>query len=286
MLLGIDITIIALATAAAADTYPEEESAPSVLHLDRFPGWQYAPAPMKEGAEVMYETYGVRPQSAPFWALEHAMDNMEDIGLRPARAWSPKHRYDDAAFERHPSVTFRHHPHRRARAARSTTSPVHARAAVMPKLRLPMAQRRAQVDLARVTPRLAAVHMSHATAAGWLRSAGLRTTSTGNCVSRHMHHCTSLDSVRTGTITRVIQLKRASGCPIMVTGGTEAGHAPGQFSHGNGYKLDIGHNACIDRHIRKNHDRIGTRGDGSPLYRSASGTTFADESDHWDILFR
>jgi hypothetical protein len=128
--------------------------------------------------------------------------------------------------------------------------------------------------------------MSHTTATGWLKSAGLRTQSTGNCTSKHMRHCTSLDKVRTGTIARVIALKQQSRCPIMVTGGTESGHAPGHYSHGNGYKLDISHNRCIDRYITKNHRKAGVRSDGARLYRSRSGTTFADESDHWDILFR
>ncbi|MCK2214158.1 hypothetical protein MF672_010190 [Actinomadura sp. ATCC 31491] len=144
----------------------------------------------------------------------------------------------------------------------------------------------ARVDLTRVLPRQAAVRMSHAIANGWLRSAGLRTKSTGNCASKHQHHCTSLDKVRTGTVARIIQLKQESRCPIMVTGGTEEGHAPGRFSHGNGYKLDISHNSCIDHYITKNHKKSGVRGDGARLYRSASGTTFADEIDHWDILFR
>ncbi|TMS00446.1 hypothetical protein [Nonomuraea basaltis] len=164
--------------------------------------------------------------------------------------------------------------------------PMRTGAVRTPQTRHHPARKRARVDLTRVVPRQAAVPMSHATAAGWLKSAGLRTRSTGHCTSKHLHHCTSLDSVRTGTIARVIELKRESHCPIMVTGGTEAGHAPGHYSHGNGYKLDISHNPCIDRYITKNHDRAGVRSDGAPLYRSSSGTTFADESDHWDILFR
>jgi hypothetical protein len=130
------------------------------------------------------------------------------------------------------------------------------------------------------------MHMSHALATDWLRSGGVRMKSTGNCSSKHVHHCTSLDSVRTGTIARMIELKRESGCPIMVTGGTEAGHAPGQYSHGNGYKIDISHNACVDRYITRYHAKAGVRSDGARLYRSGSGTVFANESDHWDILFR
>ncbi|MEV1239303.1 hypothetical protein [Nonomuraea sp. NPDC049750] len=145
---------------------------------------------------------------------------------------------------------------------------------------------KADVDLARVKPRYATVHMSHALAADWLRDEGLRTHSSGHCTSKQVYRCTSLEDVRTSTISRVIGIKRQSGCPVLVTGGTEAGHAPGPYSHGNGYKLDITHNPCIDRYITKNHDKSGIRGDGAALYRAPSGTVFADEVDHWDILFR
>ncbi|MEU7862283.1 hypothetical protein [Nonomuraea sp. NPDC049141] len=148
------------------------------------------------------------------------------------------------------------------------------------------AQKTAGVDLTRVKPRAATVHLSHALAADWLRDEGLRTKSSGHCTNRNLFHCTSLEEVRTSTITRMIELKRQSGCPIMVTGGTETGHAPGRYSHSKGYKLDITHNSCIDRYITKKNEKSGTRGDGAALYRSPSGTVFADEIDHWDILFR
>lgn len=147
-------------------------------------------------------------------------------------------------------------------------------------------QKTAAVDLTRVKPRYATVHMSHALAADWLRDEGLRTKSSGHCTNRNLFHCTSLEDVRTSTVTRVIELKRQSSCPITVTGGTETGHAPGRYSHGKGYKLDITHNSCVDRYITKNNKKTGTRGDGAALYRSPSGTVFADETDHWDILFR
>lgn len=146
--------------------------------------------------------------------------------------------------------------------------------------------RRPAVDLHRARPRHATVHLSHAHASDWLKDAGLRWKSTGNCTSKHLRHCTSLDSVRTRTVAKAVELKRRSRCPITVTGGTEAGHASGRFSHGNGYKLDISHNQCIDRYITKNNHRTGVRSDGATLYRSPSGDIFADEGDHWDILFR
>lgn len=143
-----------------------------------------------------------------------------------------------------------------------------------------------KLNLSRARPRHAMTYLSHNLAAGYLKSAGLRYKSTGGCTSRQVRTCTSLASVRTNTIARVIQLKRESGCPIMVTGGTEVGHAPGRYSHGQGYKLDISKNECINRHIGRTHQMVGHRGDGSALYRSASGTIFANESDHWDIMFR
>jgi hypothetical protein len=44
----------------------------------------------------------------------------------------------------------------------------------------------------------------------------------------------SLDGIRSGTVDGIITLKRASGASITITGGTEAGHAPGTLSHANG----------------------------------------------------
>ncbi|MFG1708271.1 hypothetical protein ACFLIM_34195 [Nonomuraea sp. M3C6] len=292
-LLGIEITIIALASAASAAPHPDGEQEPSSLHQARFPGWQYAPEHMRRAAKDLNDTFGVRPGMVPFMAIEQFMDASREwptVDLEPIRRSPSASLYDDTVRERpatnQPPRVARKQPRPRSAVTKSTRSPLRTGVAAMPKMRPHLAQRRAQVDLTRVMPRQAAVQMSHAIATGWLKSAGLRTKSTGHCTSRHMHHCTSLDSVRTGTIARVIELKRDSGCPIMVTGGTEEGHAPGHFSHGNGYKLDITHNACIDRHITKNQDKAGVRSDGAPLYRSKAGTTFADESDHWDILFR
>ncbi|MGJ6965428.1 hypothetical protein ACSDR0_26330 [Streptosporangium sp. G11] len=121
-----------------------------------------------------------------------------------------------------------------------------------------------------------------------LREAGLTWTSSGKCANRGGPTCTSLEAVRSATVSSAIELKRRSGCPLVVTGGTEVGHAPGPYSHYEGYKLDIKPNACIDRYITKNYPPQGVRGDGARLYgRSAtSGPLFAREADHWDILFR
>ncbi|WP_188189085.1 hypothetical protein [Nonomuraea sp. SYSU D8015] len=307
---GIEITIIALASAASAASHPEVRPAASIMDES---GIDHGSTPaddfMKSFAEAM------RADARELERLLMAEARLEAAADRSlhAHAWpredmrAPQERQEGslATAKTQEQVKTAQQPSQ-ARPADPEDSkagiqaeigdrPLKNRAAVKAMrsttltgaVRMPDARhKRASVDLTRVVPRQAAVRVSHATANDWLKSAGLRTRSTGNCTSKHMHHCTSLDEVRTGTIARVIDLKRESRCPIMVTGGTEAGHAPGHFSHGNGYKLDISHNPCIDRYITRNHDRVGIRSDGAPLYRSGSGTIFADESDHWDILFR
>ncbi|MEO3814365.1 hypothetical protein ABGB17_35665 [Sphaerisporangium sp. B11E5] len=131
------------------------------------------------------------------------------------------------------------------------------------------------------------LRLPHQQAANRLKHAGLGWRSSGNCVDRHRPTCTSLDRVRLGTLWGVVDLKRRSGCRVVVTGGTETGHAHGPRSHGSGYKIDIEHNKCIDRFIRGK--RSGTvRGDGAGLYheyRPTGHTVYADEPSHWDIAF-
>ncbi|MEV4379384.1 hypothetical protein [Streptosporangium sp. NPDC049644] len=132
------------------------------------------------------------------------------------------------------------------------------------------------------------VRLAQADARQRLRAAGLTWSSSGKCANRQGRHCTSLQAVRAATVSDVIELKRRSGCPLVITGGTEVGHAPGPYSHYMGYKLDIKPNTCINRYVTKNYPPQGIRGDGAPLYgeSATSGTLFAREADHWDILFR
>ncbi|MEU8267899.1 hypothetical protein AB0B89_12085 [Sphaerisporangium sp. NPDC049002] len=132
-----------------------------------------------------------------------------------------------------------------------------------------------------------AVRLQHPQAARRLHHAGLGWRSSGHCANRHRHSCTSLASVRLGTLWGLVNLKRRSGCGVVVTGGTEVGHATGPHSHGKGYKIDIEHNKCVDRFIR--NKRMGrVRGDGARLYyerRPQGYTVYANEPSHWDIMF-
>ncbi|WP_344922799.1 hypothetical protein [Streptosporangium oxazolinicum] len=149
--------------------------------------------------------------------------------------------------------------------------------------RAPQAQQAQQAQQARQPTRL-----QQTDAKRLLREAGLTWFSSGKCANRKGPTCTSLEAVRSTTVSSAIELKRRSGCPLVVTGGTEVGHAPGPYSHHEGYKLDIRPNACVNRYITKNYPPQGVRGDGARLYgqSATSGPLFAREANHWDILFR
>jgi hypothetical protein len=119
-----------------------------------------------------------------------------------------------------------------------------------------------------------------------LRANGIGWRSNGRCADRARPVCTSLEGIRWGSLDGLVEFGRESGCPLTVSGGTERGHAPGPYSHGTGYKIDVLPSGCADRHITRRYQRVGARGDGSALYRSPAGVVFAREPDHWDILFR
>lgn len=119
-----------------------------------------------------------------------------------------------------------------------------------------------------------------------LRVAGLRWISSGHCTHRSNPHCTSFDGLQPTTLDGVLRLRESSRCGLVISGGTERGHALGPFSHAAGYKLDVLPNRCINRFVRKHYRRVHTRGDGSALYWAEDRSLFAREPSHWDITFR
>ena len=127
--------------------------------------------------------------------------------------------------------------------------------------------------------------VSQASAASQFSAAGVSWTSSGGCTTRSNPTCTSFDGIRQATIDGGITLKRASGCALTITGGTEVGHASGTYSHYNGYKLDFSRTTCLTGWIHGTYTYIGLRGDGAPMYRAASGNVYADEGSHWDVTF-
>lgn len=116
--------------------------------------------------------------------------------------------------------------------------------------------------------------------------AGVTWSSSGGCTDRNTPTCTSFDGLRQASVDGAITLKGASGCALNITGGTEVGHASGTYSHGTGYKLDFARTACLTDWVHSTYTYQGPRsGDGAPLYKAASGNLYADEGNHWDVVF-
>ncbi|WP_317445573.1 hypothetical protein [Streptomyces collinus] len=135
------------------------------------------------------------------------------------------------------------------------------------------------------TDAFAVTKISQATAESMFRQVGITWSSSGGCTNRNNSTCTSFDQLNLATAQGAQTLKRASGCALNITGGTETGHASGTYSHWNGYKLDYGKNTCVTSYINNTFTYIGLRGDGAPQYRSGSGNIYADEGNHWDVLY-
>ncbi|PWI08973.1 hypothetical protein DIZ27_20025 [Streptomyces sp. NWU339] len=131
----------------------------------------------------------------------------------------------------------------------------------------------------------AATKISHATATSMFREVGITWSSSGNCSNRNVSTCTSFEQLNLATAQGAQTLKRASGCALNVTGGTETGHASGTYSHWNGYKLDYSKYTCLGNYIKNNFAYIGVRGDGARQWRSGSGNIYAEESNHWDVTY-
>src|SRR4051812_26189830 len=117
-----------------------------------------------------------------------------------------------------------------------------------------------------------------------LTSVGVTWTSSGVCSDRNRPSCTSFEGIRAETIDGVRTLRTASGCPVNISGGTETGHTAGTYSHWNGYKVDISHNACIAGYITSRFRALGHTSWGN-RYQAKSGNVYTDEGSHWDIVF-
>lgn len=131
----------------------------------------------------------------------------------------------------------------------------------------------------------AASAITQASAESQLRAAGITWSSSGGCTTRSNSTCTSFDGLRQTSVDGAITLRRASGCALTITGGTEVGHSSGTYSHYNGWKLDFARTTCLTSWVRGTYAYQGLRGDGAPLYKAASGNLYADEGNHWDVTF-
>ncbi len=127
--------------------------------------------------------------------------------------------------------------------------------------------------------------VTQAQAESAFRAAGISWTSSGGCTNRNNSTCTSFEGLRQASVDGAITLKRASGCGLTITGGTETGHASGTYSHWNGYKLDFSRTTCLTNWVHNTYAYQGLRSDGAPLYKAASGNLYADEGNHWDVTY-
>ncbi|MEU4742277.1 hypothetical protein AB0G02_17680 [Actinosynnema sp. NPDC023658] len=122
--------------------------------------------------------------------------------------------------------------------------------------------------------------LTHAQAASRFSAAGISWTSSGGCSDRYNSTCTSFEQINLTTVQGAETLKRATGCALTITGGTETGHASGTYSHWNGYKLDFRLTTCLTNYVKGTFTSIG----GSK-WKSASGNVYYLESNHWDVTY-
>ncbi|GLZ33334.1 hypothetical protein Lesp02_55220 [Lentzea sp. NBRC 105346] len=122
--------------------------------------------------------------------------------------------------------------------------------------------------------------LTHADAAARFRAAGITWSSSGGCSDWNNRTCTSFTNINLTTVQGAITFKRASGCAVNITGGTEVGHAAGTYSHRNGYKVDFSLNSCVTNYITSRFASIG----GSK-WKSNSGNIYYRESNHWDVTY-
>ena len=127
--------------------------------------------------------------------------------------------------------------------------------------------------------------VTHSQATATFRANAISWVSSGGCSDRTNPTCTSFDGLRQASVDGAVTLKRASGCALTITGGTETGHAGGTYSHAAGYKLDYSRTSCLTSWVQSTYTYIGVRGDGARQYRAASGNVYADEGNHWDVTY-
>ncbi len=138
-----------------------------------------------------------------------------------------------------------------------------------------------QEEATNITPPAGSVSgsLSHADAVAQLPADKFIVKSSGSCSDKNSTQCTSLENIKANTVTRIKELQGNVGVPFIITGGTEAGHADGDYSHGNGYKVDLKPVPELNSYIYKNFTKIGPT-----KYQDSNGNTYyRHEPDHWDV---
>ena len=120
--------------------------------------------------------------------------------------------------------------------------------------------------------------LTQAEAARRLTAAGISSSSSGGCTNKNNPRCTSYSGLLSGTVKGAITLKNACDCTLVITGGTETGHARQDDrdakSHWRGFKLDFKKNAKLNKYVKDTFKKIKDRGDGYPQWQSAAGNIY------------
>ena len=103
--------------------------------------------------------------------------------------------------------------------------------------------------------------------------------------------CTDLYGMKPATFDEIKYIDKQTSGNILVTGGTEAGHSVGAYSHGNGYKVDIEGTANVTAYVEANFDRtpsLDREGDYAAIayVNPTTGAIWFRESTHWDVLVK
>ena len=120
----------------------------------------------------------------------------------------------------------------------------------------------------------------------------------GTSFQRYPGGCTSVGGLQEKTIEYLKWVKtNCGGCSLVVTGGSEAGHATGgsdgtNRTHGNGWKFDLSKNSAGLSAFANTRNSIfkaycaRSSGDGRIAHVNSNGTKVAiwvNEGDHWDV---
>jgi len=86
---------------------------------------------------------------------------------------------------------------------------------------------------------------------------GISVSSSGNCSNQNNASCTSLEGIPAPVVNRINALRNASGCNLVITGGTETGHE----THGTGRgSVDFREDSCLGNFLRDNVTQYATYG--------------------------